>query len=182
MSLARVLSIGCVAVMVSACGGGSSSTSSSTSSTVTGPSSATCPGGNRGSMSAVINGTGWTATCITTASYAGGIVSLGATDGTQSIGLGLTTGGLGTYTMTPFDPLNPSPNTLIANGLVDLLPASPASWSANSGTPGSSGTLTLTALSAIGVTGTFSFTAVATPGTGASGSKIVTNGVFNITF
>lgn len=133
-------------------------------------------------MSAVINGVLWTATCITTSSNAGGIVSLGASDGQQSVGLSITAAGLGTYTMTPLDPKTPPPPDLkFASGLVILLPTSGATWVASPGTPGSSGTLTLTGLTTTGVAGTFSFTAAATAG-GAAGMKIVSNGGFNITF
>lgn len=176
MSFVRLLSVFCVAVTLTACGG-----SSSTSPTQT-TKAPTCAGGNRGSVIARINGAAWTASCITTASYSGGIFSLGATDGVQTIGLGLSFVGFGDYTMTPIDPKNPPQTLMLANGGVNLLPASAASWSANSGTPDSSGTLTLTGLTATGATGTFSFTAVATSGTGASGTKVVTNGGFNITF
>jgi hypothetical protein len=134
-------------------------------------------------MIARINGAAWTATCITTASSSGGIISLGATDGAQTIGLSVTYLGLGDYTMTPIDPTNPPKQLMLASGLVNLLPnTSAASWTANSGTPNSSGTLTLTGFTTTAVTGTFSFTAVATPGTGATGTKAVTNGGFNITF
>jgi hypothetical protein len=172
----RVLSVFCVAVALTACGG------SSTTPTQTTTIHSTCSGGNRGSVIARINGAAWTATCVTTASYTGGIFSLGATDGVQTIGLGLSFVGFGDYTMTPIDPKNPPQSLMLANGLVNLLPTSAASWSAGSGTADSSGTLTLTGLTATGATGTFSFTAVATSGTGASGTKVVTNGGFNITF
>jgi hypothetical protein len=45
---------------------------------------------------------------------------------------------------------------------------------------GGTGTLTITQLSATGVAGTFSFTAV--PLAGATGDKAVTAGAFNVTF
>src|SRR5262249_54030587 len=110
-----------------------------------------------------------------------GIVSLGATDGVQSIGLSIAAAGLGTYSMTPIDPTKPPDHLMIASGLVNLIPTSAAVWTASLATPDSSGTLTLTGLSATGVAGTFTFTAVATGG-GAAGTKVVTNGVFTITF
>lgn len=44
-----------------------------------------------------------------------------------------------------------------------------------------SGTLTVASFSATGASGTFSFTALPT-GAGATGSKVVTNGAFNVTF
>ena len=136
-------------------------------------------------MVARINGAAWTATCITSASYSNGILALGATDGKQNIGLSVSYVGLGEYTMTPLDPLNPPKTLMLASGLVNLVPASAASWVASSATPNSSGTLTLSVFSSSGsitVGGAFTFTAEAVPGTGAGGEKIVQNGGFNITF
>ena len=119
---------------------------------------------------------------MSTASYINNIFSLGATDGTQTIGLGLSFVGFGDYSMTPIDPQNPPHSLMLANGLVNLLPNAAAAWSASVATPDSSGILTLTGISATGATGTFSFTGVAVSGTGASGIKTVTNGGFNVTF
>jgi hypothetical protein len=136
-------------------------------------------------MVARINGAAWTATCITTASFANAILSLGATDGTQSIGLSVSYVGLGEYSMTPLDPLNPPKQLMIASGTVNLIPQSSASWVASSATPNSSGTLNLTAFSSSGgfnVGGTFTFTAKPVTGTGAAGDKVVTNGGFTVTF
>jgi hypothetical protein len=177
MSFVRILSVCCVFALFTACGGSNTSPTQTTTTKV-----ATCSGGNKGSVVARINGAAWTATCVTTASYTSNIFSLGATDGVQTIGLGLSFVGFGDYTMTPIDPKNPPQSLMLANGLVNLLPTSAQSWTANSGTPDSSGTLTLTGISATGATGTFSFTAVATSGTGAAGTKVVTNGGFNVTF
>jgi hypothetical protein len=42
--------------------------------------------------------------------------------------------------------------------------------------------VTLAAISATGASGTFSFTAVPLPGSATTGNKVVTNGVFNVTF
>jgi hypothetical protein len=131
-------------------------------------------------MSAVINGAPWTATCIVASAI--GVVSLSGNDGTQQVALALTPAGLGTYTMTPLDPTQPPPDDLkSANAGVTLLPTSTASRTASMGTPNSSGTLTVTALSAAGVAGSFSFTAVATPKTPATGVKVV-SGSFNVSF
>jgi hypothetical protein len=49
---------------------------------------------------------------------------------------------------------------------------------------GGSGTLTIATLTAAGATGTFAFTAVPPQagGAGATGTKVVTNGTFNVTF
>ncbi len=124
-------------------------------------------------MTAQINGTAWTAICVTVASWPNNILSLGATDGSQSIGLGAIATGPGTYSMS----------TGAANATINLLPATnPSAWWANAAAVGSSGTLTVTRLDTIGAVGTFSFTAVPTPGTGSTGNKTVTNGTFSVTF
>src|ERR1043166_9561712 len=115
MSFGRAAVVLFLAGAIAACGGSSTSPSQSSSSSA-------CAGGNRGTMTARINGAAWTATCITTAAFAGGIVSLGATDGTQSIGLSINSKGLGDYTMTPIDPLNPPSDLRLAAGLVNLIP------------------------------------------------------------
>ena len=143
--------------------------------------SSTCVG-NKGSVVARINGAAWTSTCVSTASYINNIFSLGATDGKQTIGLGLSFVGFSDNSMTPIDPQNPPHSLMLANGLVNLLPNAAAAWSASVATPDSSGILTLTGISATGATGTFSFTGVAVAGTGATGIKTVTNGGFNVTF
>jgi hypothetical protein len=128
--------------------GGSSASPTSASPTPTPVTASSCPGGtqSKGTMSAVINGTAWSTTCVTTAS------------------------GPGTFSMS----------SGAANALVNLLPASAAAWTAN--VTGGSGTITLTALSQTGASGTFSFTAVPLAGTGATGNKVVTGGVFSVTF
>jgi len=47
---------------------------------------------------------------------------------------------------------------------------------------GGSGTLVITTFSATSASGTFSFVAPAIASTGATASKTVTNGTFNVTF
>jgi hypothetical protein len=47
---------------------------------------------------------------------------------------------------------------------------------------GGNGTITVTSLTATGASGTFSGTLVAQAGSGASGTKTITNGQFNVTF
>lgn len=54
------------------------------------------------------------------------------------------------------------------------------SWAA--GTSGGSGTLPINSINSTGASGTFAFTMVPVPGTGASGTKSVTNGNFSVTF
>jgi len=123
-------------------------------------------------MTASIDGSAWTATAITTATYSNGILSIGGADNSnpiRSIGLALTTNSIGTFAMGAL------PNA--ATGLVSI--GIGPTWTAN--VAGGTGTITLTALSATGATGTFQFTAVAAAG-GATGQRVVTTGTFNITF
>jgi hypothetical protein len=55
-----------------------------------------------------------------------------------------------------------------------------AGWTAAVGT--GSGSITLTTLTSAGASGTFTFNLVAVPNTGATGTKAITEGVFNVTF
>ena len=167
----------CVALTV-ACGGGNTPTS---------PSLPSLPGGSfttvmltRGTMSATIDGTRWTAT-----SPLGSASSFGGSQGVASIS-GLATGA------TPFTPglfisisaplavgtytLNGS--TFVSFSLMDGLALR---WAAEPFRTGASGTLTLTAASATRLTGTFSFTAVATTSGLSPETRTVTNGTFDVT-
>jgi len=165
--LFRASAVLTVSIALAGCGSSTSPSGSSSSS------SSGCGAGsvNKGTLTATINGVSFTATCVT-ASFISPGLAIGATDGTQSVGVGAISTGPATLNM----------NNGGANGLVNLLPTSGASWTANAGTVGSSGTLTLTRLDSTGAAGTFSFTAIATAGTGATGTKVVTAGTFSVTF
>lgn len=146
------------------CGGGSSST---TSPTVT---NGVTVNPLHGSMTAVIDGSAWTAVAINTAVYSNGILSIAGADSSstiRAIGLSVTAPAPGTYSMT-----TGTANSVLSIGIGPT-------WTAN--VAGGSGSVTLTSLSSTGAVGTFSFTAVAAAG-GATGSHVVTQGVFNITF
>jgi hypothetical protein len=124
---------------------------------------------NRGTISAQIDGTPWTATCLQAASWTANTLMIVATNATQAITLGAVT---------------PVPRSIdlrvgAAFASVTLL-STAATWTtANSG---GSGTLTLSRLDTQGAVGTFSFSAPAASGTVATGTKVVANGVFNLTF
>jgi hypothetical protein len=128
-----------------------------------------------GSMTAQINGTAWTAVCISASSFTGNVLSLGGSDNAtnatvaQIIAMATTATGPGTF------PIGPLPITNGANGLLTI---NAQIWSA-SATQGS-GTITITTLNSTGTSGTFSFNLVAVPP--ATGTKTITNGTFNITF
>jgi Family of unknown function (DUF6252) len=166
MSMFRLMPLTVVLLASAACGG------SSTSATGTANSGGTTVTQLHGTMTASIDGSGWTAIAITTASYTNGILSIGGADGSspiRSIGLALTTAGPGTFTIGS---LPSAANAVLSIGIGPT-------WTANAG--GGTGTIIVTALSSTAASGTFLFTAVAAAG-GAIGTHVVTSGAFNITF
>ena len=64
--------------------------------------------------------------------------------------------------------------------MLTITEANGMAWAAG-GTLGS-GQLNITSFTTTGASGTFTFTAVAMPGTPATGSKLITDGVFNVRF
>lgn len=123
-----------------------------------------------GSMSARIDGQAWTANAALAVAYTGGILAFAGSDVTSTtVGLGFIPDGLGTYDIGPNQPTN-------AN--VSL--GSPNSWAASSNM--GSGSVTLTSFTENSASGTFTFTALAVPTTGATGTKVVTEGRFDVTF
>jgi hypothetical protein len=129
-----------------------------------------------GSMSATVDGNAFTATSLTTFNTLGGSVSpavLTATgaSGTRTIAFSLSGTGIGTFSVGAGDV-----NFVIAEGLAGQ------SWQGITGAAGSSGTVTLTIWTPSRAVGTFSVMATPTPGTGASGNRVVTNGRFDLTF
>ena len=144
-------------LFVTGCGGGGGSS--------TGPTT--------GPMTATIDGASWVATLSVEArrthSGAAGIISLaGSNNNGLGLGVAFPDSGVQSYTLGGFHPSNAT----ILQGA--------SAWVAN--VTGGSGTVTVTALDATHVAGTFAFNAVPTPGTSASGTKHVTNGHFDIPF
>jgi len=122
-----------------------------------------------GSLTARIDGSSFIATVAIAATYSGGIFAIAGTDAQgRTIGLGSQVLGPGTFTVGAASPTNFSVST------------GAASWQA-AVTVGS-GTLTVTSISAVGAEGTFQFTAGPLAGTGATANKVVTQGVFDVTF
>jgi uncharacterized protein DUF6252 len=164
----RVLTflVSLAAALTMACGGGNASPSA--------PSAAATPPAPAGSMLTFkVDGVSESASSVT-AGLANGILSIGGTDSsratTLSFALTPTAAGTGTYTLGPLSAANAQ--VLIGN------PA--AGWQAAVGI--GSGTITVTSLTSTAATGTFSFSLVAVPGSGASGTKSITEGAFNVTF
>ncbi len=126
-----------------------------------------------GSMSATIGGTRWDASATLLATQQIGIVAVAGADAfsnytTVSFAVPAT---VGTYQVGLLT---------VANASVDFnTTTGDSKWT--SILAGSSGTVTLATLTATGATGTFSFSLVPL-GAPATGTKVVTNGVFNVTF
>lgn len=122
-----------------------------------------------GTVTARIDGSGFSATVAIAATYSGGIFAVAGTDAQgRTIGFGSQVLAPGTFTVGAANPTNFS------------VSAGASSWQA-AVTLGS-GTLTVTSISAVGAEGTFQFTAGPLAGTGATGNKVVTQGVFDVTF
>jgi Big-like domain-containing protein len=132
----------------------------------------------RSSMSAVIDGVAWNAVVVTTVkttipSPPGTILGLGGTNGFTGnyimIALGIPAA-VGTYTL--------GPTSIGTAGL--QIPNARSQWVA--GVLGGGGTITVSSVTATSASGTFSLTMAAERGTAATGTKTVTNGVFNVVF
>jgi hypothetical protein len=171
----RLLMIAALLLALGGCDGGDDGNSGGNPA---GPS----PGGGTGSptngtMTARIDGGAWTATAVVGGGYSGGLLTVvGGDTASQTIGFALLASGPGTYSTTQPNGLNfsltiPSAGQSVAPLWVSLITQA-----------GSSGTVTITSLSATGASGTFSFVATAVPGTPATGSKNVTEGAFNVRF
>lgn len=130
-------------------------------------------GQTNGDMTAKIDGASFTS--VTTLAQrnttnAGTIIAISGADAHGvGLGFGFVDAGVGSYPIGGLTPTNAS--VLDGTGKV---------WTA--GAIGGSGTLTVTALDATHVAGTFAYSAVASAGSGATGTKAVTQGVFDVRF
>ena len=133
-----------------------------------GSSSTTGPGAGNGSITANIGGSSWTASVGVNAVHSANIISLGGgkINPSESFAMAFVDAGVGTYTIGPLSPTN----ALFNQGAKGWV-ASPV---------GGSGTITVTALDAVHVAGTFTFTMVDNGGGG--GTLAVTNGQFDVKF
>jgi Family of unknown function (DUF6252) len=123
-------------------------------------------------MTFKVDGTSAAAGSVT-AGLANGILSVGGTDASRSTTLSFaltpTTAGTGTYVLGP---------TSAANAMI--LIGNPAQgWQAAVGI--GSGTIAISALTTTRASGTFSFVLAAVPGTGATGTRTITEGSFDVT-
>ena len=144
-----------------------------------GPSNNTGNNNTSSSLSATIAGAQWTANSGIAATYTNNILSIGGSNSGSQTTLGFAVGrGDGgaltttTYTLAPLEGHNAT--------LYVVTGGTSQGWFA--GPAFGSGTITITALSATGASGTFTFNLVPVAGTGASGNKSITQGVFNVRF
>jgi hypothetical protein len=157
-------------LLLASCGGGDKATGPSN------PTGTTTSSGN--SMSASIDGVAWNASVAVqglTVPPSGNvprIVSVAGGSQTLAISFAFPAPSTGTYTTAG----NPGTNFSVIETVGGK------TWSALSASNGSSGTVTVTTLTATRAAGTFSFTAVASASSGATGTRVVTAGVFDVTF
>lgn len=168
-----------VLLTATSCGGsGGSNNPTSPTSTIPATVTSSCSGGTaKGTMSARIDGVTWTATCIVTASVDSVFCHcLSVAGGNSAIPQVVVGGGAldrpGTYPIGGVtDP---------ANGLVLVGSASPPIWAANA--VQGNGIFTIATLTATSASGTFAFNATGGPIGGPITTKMVTEGVFDVTF
>jgi hypothetical protein len=130
-------------------------------------------GPSNGTMTALIDGSSWAASNIA-ATYPGGILAIAGTD-TQGRSIGFAVGPTttpGTYPVAVTSAVNASLNIIVGS--------TAQAWQAVQ-TSGA-GSVTLTAISANRATGTFQFTVVPVAGTGAAGTRSITQGAFDVTY
>lgn len=140
-----------------------------------GPSGGSGGSGSNRSMSATIDGSAWAATSASLVPLVqSGFLALAGTNASGNITLGFgVTHAPGTYAVGASSTVNSS--------LVVVTGTTGQGWFAGGGSFGN-GSVTVTTATPSSAAGSFTFTLIPTPGTGATGNKVVTNGVFNVTF
>lgn len=147
-------------VAVTACGGGSDK--------VTGPSGNQAANG-KGSITAKIDGTQWVATASASATRSNGnIIAIAGTDIQTTLAFAFSGTGPGTYPIGVTSPVNA---ILTQNGS--------NAWTA--AVTRGSGSITITALDATHVAGTFNFTLLP-QAAGVTAGKTLTDGAFDVKF
>jgi hypothetical protein len=145
---------------------GCSSSNGSLTSSNSGP---TTPSPGSSSMTAQINGVGWTASSVVV-TYSNGILTITGTDNVTTLGIGVAA----------------TAPSIVTSGLSATLTVvgQPGSWQA--AVANGSGSVTIATLittgSARSASGTFMFNLVPTPGSGSAGTKTISGGAFNVTF
>jgi hypothetical protein len=131
---------------------------------------------HRGTMSATVNGSAWTAEVISAAAIQGGVLRIAGQDRMKApfVAVGLAVPPkVGTYQV------NRATGASVAGSLVDVGSGAARQWNADGGA--GSGTVTLSELTATRARGTFSFTLVHIV-TASTGTKVIANGKFDVWF
>jgi Family of unknown function (DUF6252) len=124
-------------------------------------------------MTATVDARAWSATTSIIGSYSNGALSI---TGVSNDGVKITISAL------PTGPGDYVTEGVGGAGLSFLLAEQPPPQTWQAYALFGSGTLHLSVLSSTRAAGTFTFTALATIDTGASGTKVVTNGAFDVNF
>lgn len=123
-----------------------------------------------GIMTASIDGTAFSGTLAVQATRSGNVISISAVgSNTRQLSLNLVG-------------VTATGNVAIGAGSASLGQYSQGTQTWVSSLVGGSGTVVLTTLSSTRAVGTFSFTAIPSPSTGATGNKSVTSGAFDVSF
>jgi hypothetical protein len=145
-----------ILIAATACGGGSN-----------GPTAP--PGGSGpGTMTAQVNGSAWTATVVKRAFVNSGLVTIQGSDGSRIITIVARASAAGAYSLAVG-------NGIGHNALYTVISPA-ANWS--TALTGGTGTITITAISATNVSGTFIFTA--TSSVSGTAPAQITAGQFNL--
>jgi hypothetical protein len=143
-----------------------------------GDSGPTEPAGNgKGSITATVDGSAWNGSAIAIATRSTGFIAVGGTAGSQTnITFAFPSDGTGSYTIPNAVGMNFVYSEFSTGRVWQALAMGPTAGGIGTGT------VTVTALTAERVAGTFAFTAPAAANSGATGSRTITNGVFDIRF
>lgn len=164
----RTAVVAAAVVTVAACGG--NSTSPSPFGSPSGGGGVGAPAAPLGTVSFMLDGVQHAASRVT-ATYSGGILAVTATEAPQqtTLGFALTGSAAATYRIGPLTRTNAT-----------LQVGDPArAWQAGSSV--GSGSVTLTMLTPLLAVGTFTFSMEPVAGSGSTGTRVVTDGVFNVT-
>jgi hypothetical protein len=123
-----------------------------------------------GTFTARIDGQQWTAISPVAVAYSGGILALGGANTQLAIGFAVIANAPGTYAIGP------------TSGTNALLTVNSGGQTWVAGSTGGSGSITLTALTSTGATGTFTFNLIPNGTSGSTGTRAITDGAFNVTF
>jgi hypothetical protein len=164
-------------VLLTSCGGGDNtggnSKPSDTKASSSAPSGGTVvPTSSTGTMTAKIDGKTWTAAVVSIA-YSYGFLEIGGMDSSspaQTLGINVEVNGPGTYELSQLEEAS----------AFALMTIGDSSWQASNVV--GSGTVIVSTLTSTGASGTFSLNLEPKPNNLATGTKAITDGIFNITF